>query len=76
MVQYFNIYIYISFSFLSYHVLHGIRAGNEPSQARLGQFASSVIRLGSARYRLARQLGSAHEPVHSTQVLNNSNYSH
>jgi hypothetical protein len=47
------------------------RAGNEPSQARLGSvrlghLASSVMRLGSARYRLASRLGSAREPVHSS----------
>jgi hypothetical protein len=42
------------------------RWNSEPSQARLGHFASSVMRLGSARYRLASQLGSAREPVHSS----------
>jgi hypothetical protein len=43
------------------------RWNSEPSQARLGHLASSVMRLGSARYRLASLY---------TQVLNNSNYSH
>jgi hypothetical protein len=31
---------------------------SEPSQARLGHFANSIMRLVSARYRLASQLGS------------------
>jgi hypothetical protein len=43
------------------------RWNSEPSQARLGHLASSVTRLGSARYRLASLY---------TQVLNNSKYSH
>jgi hypothetical protein len=43
------------------------RWNSEPSQARLGHFASSMMRLGSARYRLASLY---------IQVLNNSNYGH
>jgi hypothetical protein len=46
--------------------LGSARWNSEPSQARLGHFASSVMRLGSARYRLASRLGSAREPVHSS----------
>jgi hypothetical protein len=46
--------------------LGSARWNSEPSQARLGHFVSSVMRLDSARYRLASRLSSAREPVHSS----------
>jgi hypothetical protein len=42
--------------------LGGARYRSEPSQARLGRLASSAIRLGSARCRLASRLEPAREP--------------
>jgi hypothetical protein len=47
---------------------------SEPSQARLGHFASSMMRLGSVD--IGSRAGSARLANLYTQVLNNSNYSH
>jgi hypothetical protein len=49
------------------------KAGNEPSRAepRLGNFSSTLSRLGSARTRLASRLEPAREPSqHNNQTFN------